>query len=173
MTRPLLPTLALVVALGACDSNAPAEPAAVAATSLADSKGLEAVHHVTDAVSVAVEGETVLLLIDGKPVPFEAGEAYVVGQILSRAGFEALPEKVAAGFPPPSGGDRCDPPPPGSAVRAVGGRFFGGDCPPPPPPPIFFERPDFQQRVLGESVEVVEAPKGLDWFEVPGGFATP
>ena len=170
MTRSFPLVLALAVVLGACDTQAPAPSATVAAapTAMISAKG-DVAHEITDRVSVAVDGETVLLRIEGQTFALGAGEAYLVGQVVSRVGFEALPEKLAASF---GGGDRCEPPPPGAAARRAGERYFGGKCPPPPPPPIF-DTVKFQRELLGSTVEVVEVPKGLDWQFVPGGFTAP
>lgn len=177
MTRiaPLL--LALALTLGACDAAAPssAADATSAPAPMANAKS-DAVHRITEAVSVFVEGDRVLLEVEGRVVALGAGEAYLIGQTLARVGYETLSPEMAEVFPPPRGGDKCEPPPPGSGVLAVGGSVFaggGGGCPPPPPPFALLKADVLTQFLDGAPVKVVEAPEGADWTSVPGGFTAP
>lgn len=162
----------LLLALVGCDSQAP-DPTSAAALDapplMAASKAESVPYRVTEAVSVGAEGEAVLLTIEGETFAFDAGQAYLLGQALARAGFETLDPELAAGFRRPRGGDKCEPPLPGSAVARIGGQAFGGDRCPPPPPPGFMER-SFLSNLLDGNVEVITAPKGLEWLKVPGGF---
>ena len=174
MTR--IAPLLLALALGACDSAAPSSgtDATSVPAPMANAKS-DAVHRITEAVSVFVEGDRVLLKVEGQVVDLGAGEAYLVGQTLARIGYETLSPELAEVFPPPRGGDKCEPPPPGAAVMYVGGSVFaggGGGCPPPPPPFALQKVEVLSQLLDGAPVEVVEAPE-TEWERIPGGFTAP
>ena len=103
MTR--IAPLLLALALGACDSAAPSSgtDATSVPAPMANAKS-DAVHRITEAVSVFVEGDRVLLKVEGQVVDLGAGEAYLVGQTLARIGYETLSPELAEVFPPPRGG---------------------------------------------------------------------
>ena len=170
--------LALALLLGACDSAAPSSEAdaTAAPAPMANAKS-DAVHRITEAVSVFVEGDRVLLEVEGRVVDLGAGEAYLIGQTLARVGYETLSPEMAEVFPRgPRGGDKCEPPPPGAAVLAVGGSVFaggGGGCPPPPPPFALQKVEVLSQFLGGAPVEIVGAPEGAEWMSIPGGFTAP
>lgn len=165
--------LALALVLGACDAAAPSSTtdATSVPAPMASASAFNGVHHLTETLSITTEGDRVLLTIDGYTVDFGAGEAYLVGQTLASVGFETLDPELAGRFPRP-GGDKCYPTDPGGAVLAVGGELFD-KCPPPPPPPLL-QDVDFLSLFLdGAPVEVVEAPEGLEWTRIPGGYTAP
>ncbi|HIG73280.1 MAG TPA: hypothetical protein EYQ24_01475 [Bacteroidetes bacterium] len=170
MTRLLLFSLAL--SLAACDTEAPPS-SANASTPLVlaslTAKGGE--HPVSENASVVVEGETVILKVDGREIALKAGEAYLLGHVLTGAGYEAIPGSVREDLPPPRrGGDRCEPPSEGEGVTVVGG-VMATKCPPPPPPLRL--KAGVLQELLGGSAEAIPAPAEADWQPVPGGLVAP
>lgn len=172
MTRLLLFSLAL--SLAACDAEAPLTSAAAdtgAPVVLASLKAKGGEHPVSENASVIVEGETVILKVDGREIALKAGEAYLLGHVLTGAGYEAIPGSVREDLPPPRrGGDRCEPPSEGEGVTVVGG-VMATKCPPPPPPLRL--KVNVLQELLGGSAEAIPAPANADWREVPGGLVAP
>lgn len=165
--------LLLAFLLVACDTNSPDASSAAPSLARASAHGeAEGPYAISEEMLLHVDGDMLVLEVNGKTLQFTAGQAYLVGQALSRAGYDTMDGKLAAGIRPPKGGDRCEPPPAGSAVVVVNGTFYGGGgCPPPPPP--FMMTPDLLNGLLGGRVEITEAPKHAVWTLQPGGFTAP
>ncbi len=163
--------LALALGLGACDSSPSAPPAEAAPSPVAsmNRSGDSAPFQITNDASVWVDGETVVLDVDGRRIEVSAGVGYVIGQALARAGFDALDEGVKKQFPDyEPGNDKGYPTAGDGGIRFKGIIFGGGKVPPPPPPPDW--DPGLLKQLLGGTAEVVEIPKGLDFEKGSGGW---
>lgn len=166
MTR--FAVLLLAFAIAACDAEAPLTPSADAPTTpvaLASMKSADAPFVVNESAAVRASGETVLLHINGKTVEMSAGEAYLIGEALTRVGYDTLSEGLQAQVGPT--GKRCEPPTEGEGVTAIDGRMYKR-CPPPPPPPFF--KASVLDELFQGSVEVTEAPQDAEWRTIPGGM---
>lgn len=170
----LLLLAALVFSLAACDAGVSSPPAESAEAStaplvMASSKSESTLHVVTETVGVEAADESVVLHIDGRSFELRPGEAYMIGQVLSRIGDDVA-ATVGRPLPLPGGGDRCEPPQGGEGVTLIGG-FVYDKCPPRPLPPRVAARD--LDALLGRAAKVLEAPDGLPWERIPGGFRAP
>ena len=176
LTRLSLPTLALALVLGACDSNAPSSPPPVAAAApLAHARVEEKAHAVTETSSVWVEGETLFVTSEDQLIELSLADAYLIGQVMSSVAIDALPSKFAEVLPPARGGDRCDQ---GGEERASGVDFVGEvgfvvdgvlstKCPPRPPTPI---GPGLLDDWFEGTIQTIQIEDHYDWQRIPGGF---
>lgn len=161
--------LLLAFALAACDAEAPltsATDTAPAPVSLASMKSADDPFVVNENAAVRASGETVLLRINGDTVEMTAGQAYLIGEALTRAGYDTMSSGLQEALAP-RGGKRCDPPKPGTAVTAIDGRMYKR-CPPPPPPP--FLELSVLDVMLDGTAEIVEAPEDAEWQTTAGGL---
>ena len=159
----------LSLSLAACDAGAPQPSASAdAPITLVSQKGGDDAFLVTENAAVRAAGEAVLLRINGETVELSVGEAYLIGEALTRVGYDAMDLKTQEALAP-TGGPRCSEPPPGSGVTAIAGRMFKR-CPPPPPPP--FMEIDLLERLIGTSTKIVEAPEDAQWERIPGGLVS-
>ena len=170
MTRSLLPALALALVLGACDANAPSDPATAAPAPSAASKSGDLIHHISALTGVSAAERSVVLHVEGQAFRIPAGEAYLLGQTMSRAAYDVMDEKAAGVIRPPKGGDRCVPSG-GSGATASGG-VATDKCPPPPLPPRFSveELHVLLHDSFERGVEILEVPEYADWQPIAGGF---
>ena len=173
MTR-IATALVLAFALVACDAEAPLTPAAsdAPAVSLASVSVSDDPFPITANAAVRATGETILLHVDGKTIEMRAEQAYLIGDALTRASFDAMPGdlqgRIAEVLPGRRPGVRCEPPSPGNEGVVHEGGTMTSRCPPPPSPILLGE--DLYRDLLGEGAEVMEIPEGLDWNAVPGGY---
>ncbi len=163
--------LLLVFALVACDTSTSPSPGSLMDTPapFASASGKEDanIHPVTETVAVGATKETVTLYIRGEAVELQPGEAYLLGEMLSRVGDDVA-ATMGRELPLPSGGDRCEPPQGGQGVAVMNGWAFD-KCPPRPRPPRGFAA-DELDFLLGGRIKVIEAPPSLDWEPTVGGF---
>jgi len=160
---------ALVFSLAACDAGDTTSSLNESApVELASHKGGEAEpYFITEDTAVRASGETVLLRIQGETFEMTAGQAYLIGEALTRTGFDTLDGGLQEVLAEGPGGRRCEEPFPGVAVTAIEGRLFKR-CPPPPPPP--FLNIEVLDILLDGAADVTEAPEGIEWWAIPGGF---
>ncbi|WP_424522169.1 hypothetical protein [Rubrivirga sp.] len=124
----------------------------------------------TEEVAVEAGREAVVLHIRGERIELQPGEAFLVGEALSRIGDEVA-VNIGRPLPLPRGGDRCEP----SQGEKAGQGFvvFGGyvfdKCPPRPRPARGFT-PEDLDFLHGGRVKVIGDPGNLDWEPIAGGF---
>ena len=167
MTR--LAPLLLAFVLVACDAEAPLTPAASDAptVTLAASKSADEAYPILRDAAVRATGETVMLRVNGQTIEMEAGQAYLIGEALTRASYDVLPSGLQEGISiERRPGVRCYPSE-GFAVLHDDGRMTKR-CPPPPPRYTFGE--DVYAELLGRGGRLIEVPEGVEWRQVPGGF---
>lgn len=166
MTR--FAVLLLAFAIAACDAEAPltsATDTAPAPVELVSMKSADDPFIINENAAVRASGDMVLLRINGETIEIKATEAYLIGEALTRAGYDTMSKGLQAEVGP--GGKRCEPPVPGSAVTSIEGRLYKR-CPPPPPPP--FLEVGVLDALLNGTAEVVEAPEDIEWQVTAGGL---